>query len=58
VITFLCCVALLVTAYFTYGKFVEKTFGMDANRPTPAITQADGVDFVPLSTSNFSILQA
>lgn len=56
-ITFLCCVALLIAAYFTYGKFVEKTFGMDAHRPTPAITQADGVDFVPMSTSKVYLIQ-
>ena len=56
-ITFLCCVALLVIAYFTYGKFVEKTFGMDAHRPTPAITQADGIDFVPMSTKKVYLIQ-
>ncbi|MBE0497117.1 MAG: carbon starvation protein A [Campylobacterales bacterium] len=56
-ITFLCCIALLFGAYFTYGKFVEKTFGMDAHRPTPASTQADGVDFVPMSTSRVYLIQ-
>lgn len=56
-ITFLCCIALLVTAYFTYGKFVEKTFGMDTNRPTPAKTQADGIDFVPMSTKKVYLIQ-
>lgn len=56
-ITFLCCVALLVTGYFTYGKFVEKTFGADNTRPTPAVTQADGVDFVPMSTKKVFLIQ-
>ncbi|WP_024955758.1 carbon starvation CstA family protein [Sulfurospirillum arcachonense] len=56
-VTFLCAVVLLCVAYFTYGKFVEKTFGADANRPTPATTQADGVDFVPMNTMKVYLIQ-
>lgn len=40
-------IALLIVGYFTYGKFVEKVF-MPDDRKTPAFTEADGVDFVPL----------
>jgi len=57
VITFLCSIVILIVGYFTYGKFVEKTFGMDPNRPTPAISQADGVDFVPMSTWKVYLIQ-
>lgn len=56
-ITFLCALVILVVAYFTYGKFVEKTFGMDDSRPTPAVTQTDGVDFVPMSTAKVYLIQ-
>lgn len=37
----------LVIAYFTYGRFIEKKLGVDADRKTPAHTQPDGVDYVP-----------
>ena len=46
-ISFLICLAVLILSYFTYGKVVEKIFGPD-DRQTPAITQADGVDYVAL----------
>ena len=35
-ITFLIGVAILILGYFTYGKFVERTFGPD-DRKTPAL---------------------
>ncbi|MBQ8018998.1 MAG: carbon starvation protein A, partial [Paludibacteraceae bacterium] len=40
----------LVLGYLVYGKFVEKVFGPDPNRVTPAIAKQDGVDFMPLPT--------
>lgn len=40
-------IALLIVGYFTYGKLTEKLFGPD-DRKTPAYTENDGVDFVPL----------
>ena len=39
--------AFLVLGYLTYGKFVEKVFGPD-DRKTPAVSNPDGVDIVPL----------
>ena len=56
-ITFLCSIAILIIGYFTYGKYVEKTFGMDPHRPTPAISQADGVDFVAMPTWKVYLIQ-
>jgi len=56
-ITFLSSIVLLVLAYFTYGKYVEKVFGADANRETPAIKEPDGVDFVPMSTTKNYLIQ-
>ncbi|MGE4564540.1 MAG: carbon starvation CstA family protein, partial [Victivallaceae bacterium] len=45
---FLLGLALLVIGYFFYGRLVERIVGMDDSRPTPAVTHADGVDFVEL----------
>ena len=56
-ITFLVSVAILVFAYFTYGRFVEKQFGADADRDTPALTKNDGVDYVPLSNAKIFLIQ-
>ena len=39
-------VALLL-GYLIYGRIVERIFAPD-DRPTPAETMADGVDFVPM----------
>ena len=44
---FLIGLAILIAGYFTYGKLVEKIFGPD-DRPTPALSMADGVDYVPM----------
>lgn len=46
-ISFLIAVCALVVGYFVYGRFVERVFGPD-DRPTPAYTKADGVDFIAL----------
>ena len=46
-ITFIISLIALVLGYFVYGKFVERTFGPD-DRVTPAISKADGVDFMVL----------
>ncbi|RTQ93177.1 carbon starvation CstA family protein [Lysinibacillus telephonicus] len=56
-ITLQVCIALLILAYFTYGKYVEKVFGANGERQTPAYVNADGVDFVPMSTSKNSLIQ-
>lgn len=56
-ITFFISVAILVAAYFFYGSFVEKQFGVDPGRLTPAHTKTDGVDFVPLSNGKIFLIQ-
>lgn len=56
-ITFLISILLLVAAYFTYGKFIEKHIGADYARKTPAITMADGVDYKELSPWRIFIIQ-
>lgn len=47
-ISFISSILLLIVGYIVYGKFVEKVFGADNNRITPAIKNPDGVDYVPL----------
>jgi carbon starvation protein CstA len=47
----------LILGYFLYGKFVEKVFGPDSGRQTPAISKADGVDFVALPTWKVFMIQ-
>lgn len=46
-ITFSICLVALVLGYLFYGRFVEKVFEPD-DRPTPAITRADGLDYVKM----------
>ena len=43
-ITFTIALLALVAGYFLYGRLAERIFGPD-DRPTPALTQADGVDY-------------
>lgn len=47
-ITFLVCLALLVGAYFTYGRYLERQCAVDEKRPVPSATSFDGVDYLPL----------
>ena len=56
-ITFFVCIVVLILGYFTYGKYVEKVFGHNESRPTPAYVNGDGVDFVPMSTPKNSLIQ-
>ncbi|MGE7118899.1 carbon starvation CstA family protein [Peribacillus sp. NPDC046944] len=55
--TFLGGVILLLIGYFTYGKFIERMFGVKADRPTPAYANQDSVDYLPMSTSKNSLIQ-
>ena len=48
-------VALLI-GYLVYGKFVERVFGPD-DRPTPAVADADGVDFMVLPNWKIFMIQ-
>jgi carbon starvation protein CstA len=45
---FFLCVALLIVGYIVYGTFVEKVFGIDPNRQTPAYALQDGIDYTPM----------
>lgn len=54
--TFIGSIILLIIGYLTYGKYVEKIFGTK-DRPTPAYTSSDGVDYVPMNTTKNSLIQ-
>ncbi|MCP3738203.1 carbon starvation protein A [Rossellomorea sp. BNER] len=56
-VTFLLSIVILVIGYFTYGKVVEKIFGVKEERSTPAYSMADGVDYVPMNTKKNSMIQ-
>ncbi|MDF2822087.1 MAG: Carbon starvation protein [Clostridiales bacterium] len=56
-ISFFLSIIALILGYMFYGKFVEKIFGADASKATPAVTMADGVDFVPIDTKRAFLIQ-
>jgi carbon starvation protein CstA len=56
-VSFLLSVVALLVGYLVYGKFVEKVFGADENRETPAVAQADGVDFVEMGWKKAFLIQ-
>ena len=56
-ITFIIALALLVAGFFTYGVLVEKIFGVEPERKTPALTKTDGVDFVPMAPWRIFLVQ-
>jgi len=56
-ITFFVAIAVLIGGYFIYGTFVEKVFGVDTKRETPAYTHQDNVDYVPMSWGRIFLIQ-
>ena len=56
-ITFTIALALLVVGYFVYGRYINTLFGPDPSRKTPAITMADGVDYIALPTWKVFMIQ-
>ena len=56
-ISFLISLCALILGYLIYGKFVEKVFGPDPARTTPAVSKADGVDFIPMPAWKVYMIQ-
>ena len=56
-ITFFICIACLFAGYFLYGKFLERFIGVDSERPVPAHSMEDGVDYKPMSTWKVFVIQ-
>jgi len=57
VITFFIAILVLIAGFVLYGTLVERVFGIDADRQTPAITKADGVDYVAMSSWRIFLVQ-
>lgn len=55
--TFLGAIVLLLTGYAVYSKIVERIFGVNDSNPTPAYTNTDGLDYVPMSWWKGSLIQ-
>ncbi len=56
-ITFLICLALLITAYFTYARYLERVSGIDPRASVPCERLYDGVDYMPLSHWRIFLIQ-
>src|SRR5699024_7809321 len=56
-ITFFSAIILLIIAYFTYGKIIERIFGIDTNRKTTAYVNQDGVDYLPMGKQRNALIQ-
>ena len=55
-ITFLISLIVLVLGYVFYGRFVERVFGPD-DRVTPAVSKADGLDYIVLPSWKIFMIQ-
>lgn len=56
-ITFFISVAALLAGYFIYSRFIEKIFGADSKRITPAFFKQDGIDYVPMKWGRVFLIQ-
>ena len=56
-ISFSICLLALVVGYFVYGRVVERIFGPDPGRKTPALERPDGVDYVVLPRWKIFMIQ-
>ena len=55
--SFVISIAALVLGYLVYGAFVERMFGPDPRRKTPAVEKADGVDFIVMPSWKVFMIQ-
>ncbi|MCQ2136636.1 MAG: carbon starvation protein A [Bacteroidales bacterium] len=55
--SFIISLCALIAGYFLYGKFVDKIFGPDPSRVTPAVAKEDGVDFVAMPSWKVFMIQ-
>lgn len=55
-ISLLLALVVLATGFFIYGKLTEVIFSPDG-RETPAVTMADGVDYVPMKSWKAFLIQ-
>lgn len=56
-ITFIVSFILLIVGYLVYGKIVDKGFGPNPDRTTPAYRLRDDVDYIPMKTWRVYLIQ-
>ncbi len=56
-ISFSIAIVVLILGYIFYGRFVGRLFGVDENRPTPAMQHQDGVDYVKMPNWKIFMIQ-
>ena len=56
-LSFLLSIVALVLGYVFYGAFVDRMFGPDPARLTPAVTKSDGVDFIKMPSWRVFMVQ-
>ncbi len=56
-VSFFVSLTVLILGYFFYGVFIEKVFGIKADRKTPAYDINDGVDYIPMPTWKVFLIQ-
>jgi carbon starvation protein CstA len=56
-ITFIISLVALILGYLIYGRIIERIFGIDRNRQTPAFTSQDGIDYVPMGWGKIFLIQ-
>lgn len=56
-VTFFVSLAILLMGYYFYSRYVERVFGADSTKKTPAVTMADGVDYVPMPWWKIFLIQ-
>lgn len=56
-ISLLLSITTLIVGYFIISRICERIFAIETTRPTPAISHADGVDFVPLPLWKIFLIQ-
>lgn len=56
-VTFLICLALLITAFFAYGAFLDKVIKIDSKADVPSKSLYDGVDYVPIARWKSFLIQ-
>jgi carbon starvation protein CstA len=54
---FFICVGMLVIGYLIYGAFIDRMFGSDPSRQTPAVSMEDGVDYVKMPPWKVFLIQ-
>lgn len=56
-VTFLVSIVILIIGYAVYALYIERVFGADRNRKTPAVTMPDGVDYIPMKWGKVFLIQ-